>query len=392
MISMYGIESPRNRYKTASAASASTEEWNRALSYLRRYAENSLAYLSLEPDKEWLFSEEPEGMISFARSGNTIVVCGDPVCADEDFPEMLRVLRSFAAAERKHLVFLMTEETHVAEYQAEGFGCFKSGEEAVFDVQSWSIRGGKCAKARSSWHTAVNYGLSVQEYRPQEKRDAEIERQFHEITDAWLEEKHTARLQFAVGSLMLDHPCDKRYFYASDAKGTIQGINVLNPYLGGKGWIVDIMRRREGCPHGVMELLFHDIMEILKAEGVSQASLGVAPFFNTNDGDHPRLIERAEHYIYENMNYIYGFKPLHAAKDKFNPQWKNIYVVCYPKHMSFWMDEAAFAVLDSQGFSDYVHAFLEMRKVQHEEKVDRKKEQRREKVDRKKEQHEEKAE
>ena len=95
---MYGIESPRNRYKTASAASASTEEWNRALSYLRRYAENSLAYLSLEPDKEWLFSEEPEGMISFARSGNTIVVCGDPVCADEDFPEMLRVLRSFAAA------------------------------------------------------------------------------------------------------------------------------------------------------------------------------------------------------------------------------------------------------------------------------------------------------
>ena len=92
------------------------------------------------------------------------------------------------------------------------------------------------------------------------------------------------------------------------------------------------------------------------------------------------------------MNYIYGFKPLHAAKDKFNPQWKNIYVVCYPKHMSFWMEEAAFAVLDSQGFSDYVHAFLEMRKVQHEEKVDRKKEQRREKVDRKKEQHEEKAE
>ena len=65
---------------------------------------------------------------------------------------------------------------------------------------------------------------------------------------------------------------------------------------------------------------------------------------------------------------IYGFKPLYVAKNKFNPKWKSTYVVCYPKHMSFWMEEAAFAVLDSQGFSDYVHAYLEMRRVQHEKK------------------------
>ena len=230
------------------------------------------------------------------------------------------------------------------------------------------MQGGQCAKVRSSYHTAVNYGLTVQEYQPQAKRDENIERQIHEITDAWLAEKHTARLQFAVGSLMLDRPCDKRYFYAVDPEGVIQGINVLNPYLGGKGWIVDIMRRREGCPHGVMELLFHDIMETLKKEGASQASLGVAPFFNTDDTDHPCLIEKVEHYIYDNMNYIYGFKPLYVAKNKFHPNWKNTYVVCYPKHMSFWMEEAAFAVLDSRGFRDYVQAYLEMRRVQHEKK------------------------
>ena len=41
-----------------------------------------------------------------------------------------------------------------------------------------------------------------------------------------------------------------------------------NPYLGGMGWIIDIMRRREDAPHGVMELLFHDIMQTLKAENV----------------------------------------------------------------------------------------------------------------------------
>ncbi|MGN0363248.1 MAG: bifunctional lysylphosphatidylglycerol flippase/synthetase MprF [Bilifractor sp.] len=358
----------KEAYTIVAAATATEQEWDRALSCLRKYAENSLAYLSLEPDKQWLLSDSPEGLVSFARSGHTIVVCGDPICADADFEAILQVLRSFAASERCHLVFLMTEENHIPEYKAEGFGCFKSGEEATFDVPNWSMQGGKCAKARSSWHTAVHYGLSVKEYCPQQKRDEQIERQFHEITDAWLGEKHTARLQFAVGSLMLEKPCDKRYFYAVDPDGVIQGINVLNPYLGGKGWIVDIMRRREGCPHGVMEILFHDIMETLKKEGAEQASLGVAPFFNTEEDNHPLLIEKAEHYIYENMNYIYGFKPLYNAKEKFNPIWKSVYVVCYPKHMSLWMEEAAFAVLDSQGFSDYVHAYLEMRRAQKEAK------------------------
>ncbi len=66
---MGGIESASFGFEPAAAASASPEEWNRALSYLRKYADNSLAYLALEPDKEWLFSENPEGMVSFARSG-----------------------------------------------------------------------------------------------------------------------------------------------------------------------------------------------------------------------------------------------------------------------------------------------------------------------------------
>ena len=185
---MNGAELGEYPFDTAAAATATPKEWNRALSYLRKYAENSLAYLTLEPDKQWLFSENPEGIVSFARSGSSIVVCGDPICSPENFPKILALLRSFAAAERKHLVFLMTDETHIPEYQAEGFGCFKSGEEAVFDVQSWSMQGGQCAKVRSSYHTAVNYGLTVQEYQPQAKRDENIERQIHEITDAWLAE------------------------------------------------------------------------------------------------------------------------------------------------------------------------------------------------------------
>lgn len=335
------------------------QQWELVLEYLRKYAENSLSYLSVEPDKQWFFSEGFEGFASYAVSGRTMVVCGDPICADENFSAFLQQLKDFASEHRYNIIFLMTRQKHLDEYRAEGFGCHKGGEEAVFDVQSWSMAGGKCAKVRSSWHTAVHKGLVVREYRPWQKREKDIEDQFIEITDRWLEAKYTSRLQFAVGSMMLDRPCDKRYFYAVDGSGTIQGFNVLNPYMSGRAWIVDIMRRREGCPHGVMELLFHDIMEKLKEEGAVQASLGAAPFYNTNDSEHPDLPEKAEHYIYEHMNRIYGFEALQEAKKKFNPEWENIYLVCHPRHISLRMAENAFAVLDSHGFSDFVRTFAE---------------------------------
>lgn len=338
-------------------------------SCLLKYGENSLCGLALEDDKSWFFPGNVEGFASYAIFGHTMVICADPVCRRDQIPVFLADLQAFARERHYHVVFLFVLEKNLAYYHDAGYGCYKTGEEASFDVQNWSMNGGRMAKVRSSWHTAQHKGLTVREYCPQKERNPDVERQMQEITDQWLGNKHTARLQFLVGSLMLDKPEGKRYFYAADPDGMIQGFNVLNPYLGGSGWIIDIMRRREGAPHGVMELLFHDIMETLKAENVKYMSLGIAPFFNTNDGPDPSLFERAEHYIYGHMNYIYGFKPLQEAKDKYGPVWSSVYLACHPKHMSPWMDLAACSILDSAGFGDYVRAFLEMRKARREQKM-----------------------
>ena len=344
-------------------------DWLRVRSLLRKYAFNSLAYLSLEDDKQWFFSEKVDGVASYALSGHTMVVCGDPVCRHEDLPVFLREILDYAESIHRHLIFLGTLETCLSAYREAGLGIYKSGEEAVFSVPTWSMAGGKCAKARSNYHTAVHHGLTVHEYKPYEKRDPAIEQEMKDISAQWFDEKHTSRLQFAVGSMMLDKECDKRYFYAVDGDGIMQGFHVLNPYLSGKGWIVDIMR-------------------LLKKEGAAEASFGIAPLFNTEDEPHPTAFEKGEHYVFENMNYIYGFKSLYEAKNKFNPTWKNVYIVCSPRHMSLLMDKDMCAVLDTAGFSDYVRAFADMIAEEHREKV----EEHKEKVEERKEQAEERRE
>ena len=81
-------------------------------------------------------------------------------------------------------------------------------------------------------------------------------------------------------------------------------------------------------------------------------------------------------------------RELYEAKNKFNPTWKNVYIVCSPRHMSLLMDKDMCTVLDTAGFSDYVRAFADMIAEEHREKV----EEHKEKVEERKEQAEERRE
>ena len=340
----------------------------RVLALQREYGKNSMSGLALERDKQWFFSSAVDGVAAYAISGHDMIVCGDPICAAGDLPVFLRELRRFALKSRLRIIFLFTLAENLPVYRRAGFGCYKSGEEAVFDLQSYTMQGKRPSNARALVHQARREGLTVFEYDPRAGRDEKIEAQFGEITDAWLAEKHTSLLQFALGGVGFGEESDKRYFCAADGDGRIHGFMVFLPYRRGQGYMVDVMRRRPGCAHGTMEIIFHDAFLQLRDEGVRWGSLGVAPFANTVSAERHTLFERLERYNFENMNDIYGFQPLWFAKEKYGPDWQPVYLVCRPKHMTLSMGYSAMNVLDTKGFSDYVDAFFAARERRKEAK------------------------
>jgi len=336
---------------------------DRVLAFLRRYAVNSISYLALESDKTWYFADSVEGVAAYTLFRRNMVICGDPVCAQDDLPDFLNELKTFARRKHYRLIFLFTIAENLPVYRKSGFGYYKGGEEAVFDLDTYDMSGGRAAKVRASFHQARHEGLTVREYCPLFCRNRALETQFGEITDSWMRMKHTSPLKFAIGGIGFDYPYDKRYFYAADAGGTIQGFMVFLPFRRKQGYMVDVMRRRPGCTHGVMELIFHDACRQMKAEGVRYMSFGIAPLANANSDGRKTIFEGAEHYVYENMNFIYGFKPLYVAKAKYAPaRWEPVYLVCRPRHMTLSMWYAMVSVLDTKGFGDYVRSFLNYRK------------------------------
>ena len=82
---------------------------------------------------------------------------------------------------------------------------------------------------RMNINHATKAGVTVHEYKVLEKRDPALEAEFDRITNEWLEGKKSGMLQFTMGTVGLENPMDKRYFYAVNADGKIGCFYCLCP-------------------------------------------------------------------------------------------------------------------------------------------------------------------
>lgn len=336
----------------------------RAREIVLRYGQNSSSYLTLEDDKLLYFSKCATGVIPYGVVGSTVIVNGDPICAPEDFPAVLAEWKDFCQKSSHKLVFLSITGRFLEEYRKQGFGTVKCGEEALFDVQTYDISGKKGAKMRMNINHATKAGLIVREYKPNEARNADIEAAMERITQEWLSDKKSGLLTFTMGTLGLDRPLDRRYFYACDAQGRIYGYNVYCPFDGGTGYMADITRRSHDAPSGITEKIMYEAFQAFKQEGVRAVSLGIAPLANiVREGEHANGIEKLLQFVYEHLNSCYGFKNLYRAKENYSPtEWVPGYYAWLPKLPAPEVFYAVVRIQNQEGVRDFAKTYFKVRR------------------------------
>ena len=287
--------------------------------------------VTLEDDKLLYFGQKVDGVIPYGVVGSTIVINGDPICADSDFPVLLAEFKEFCQRSAHNLFFISVTDHFLEEYKKQGFGWVKNGEEARFHLADYEISGKKGAKMRMNINHARKAGVVVHEYCPLKQRDAQIEADLNRITNEWLQQKKSSMLTFVMGTVGLENPMDKRYFYATDADGKIVAFIVFVPFLGKRGYMADVTRHGTGAPSGVMETILYDAFQVFKDEGIEYGSLGVAPLAGLeNDSSNP--VEKLLCFAYNHLNDCYGFRDLYRAKEKYSPtEWVPSYYIYLPK-------------------------------------------------------------
>jgi len=302
-------------------------DYNYAVWLVSNYGEDSLAYLTLEEDKSIFFGSGVQGLIAYVKIRKVALCLGHPVCEPNRLKDLLTEFKTFCTARGLKICFCSINRELALQLLDCGFRLSKYGEEALLHLQTYEISGKKTMKLRQKIRRAQKGGINVIEYRPAHSRNLSLEEEILSVSREWLGNKR-GKLKFTLGDLNFNNPLARRYFACTNENARVEAVLTFLPYAGGRGYYLDVMRKREETIPGVIEKAIIDAAMIMKDEGVERLSLGMAPLAGIGrDGEEQNLLEKSMRLIYSYMSDGYGFKNLHNYKKKFSPcSWESRYL------------------------------------------------------------------
>jgi lysylphosphatidylglycerol synthetase-like protein (DUF2156 family)/membrane protein DedA with SNARE-associated domain len=294
---------------------------------VREHGRRSLSAFAAQGDKHHLVVSAGRGLVAYAVRGQVAFAAGDPLCADADLEACARGWLEHCRHNGWTPCVYEAAEECLPVYRRLGLRSLKMAEEAIVDLGSFSLAGGKRAALRSMVHKVTRMGLVVRRYDRAKGPEPAVDEQLDEISEAWLAEKRLGEMGFSVGRFSLESLDETFVFLCLDGDRVI-AFTTWRPYRGGRAALLDLMRKRKDAPSGTMDLLVARALEELRAAGLEEASLANAPLANVGE---PRGgLEKGVALLFENLNAFYGYKNLFQFKRKYAPRWEGRYLV-YPR-------------------------------------------------------------
>lgn len=273
----------------------------------------------------YFFSHTVEGLIAYVLVGKVAVCIGNPVCSEDHLISLIKEFKAHCRCNKWRICFCSVSEELANILCSNGFHLSKYGEEALLDLRSYKMTGKQTLKLRQKIRRAEASGITVIEYRPQEGRDMDLERQLLMVSGEWLANKGS-KMTFSLGDLNFELPLDRRYFACIDSSQKVQAVLTFLPFQAQRGYYLDVMRRKEDSTPGVMEKGIIGAAMLLKEEGAEWISLGLAPLAGTN-WRKANLLEKGLHLVYSHFQEGYSFHSLYLYKKKFSPShWAPRYI------------------------------------------------------------------
>lgn len=314
---------PRTPFRGA----PSSDDIARAAAILARaeYARPD-AWLALAADKDLLFSPSGESFLMFAVRGRHWIAIGAPNGRPDEHDTLLWAFAEKADAAGALAVFYALRAEDLGAVAELGFIARKIGEAALVPAQRFSLEG----KARQNLRTARNKlereGCTF-EIAPPGAAPLEALRL---VSDAWLASHNGAEKRFSMGRF------DPAYLSAQPIALVLQGGKIIafaNLWIGAdrRECAIDLMRHAPDAPSGVMDYLFLKLIEWAKVEDVAHVDLGMAPLAGLARRRLAPAMTQIGAAVFEEGERFYGFRGLRAYKQKFDPEWRALYIAAPPQ-------------------------------------------------------------
>jgi|GEM_PF-85996 len=298
----------------------------RARDVVRRHGAGTLDYFALRSDKRWFFHRD--SLVAYAIYGGICLVSPDPIGPRSEREQVWEAFRRFADSQGWAVAVMGASEDWLPVYRSVGMHDIYIGDEAVVDVQRFSLAGGEMKGLRQAYNRIAKYGYRASFHDP-----AHLDRQTAQQLTALMAQSR--RGEFERGfSMMLGRIFDPRdeglllcIVWAPD--GSPAAMCQFVPAPGIDGYSLDLMRRDRGeHPNGLIDFALVSTIEHLRQQhkhGLSLNFAAMRAIFEGERGD--GVIQRVERWALRKMSSFVQIETLWRFNAKYKPDWLARYVV-----------------------------------------------------------------
>lgn len=304
-----------------------TTELAEAENVMQQYGASELAHLVFLGDKFLFWSADRKAFIQYGQIRDRLIALGDPCGDPAAFDALIVAFRDYADRHDLTPCFYEISETHMHRYHDAGFALFKLGETALVNLANFKLTGKRNESLRHSVNHAKRNAAKFHILSPPLD-----ESQWHElraISDAWLSKRGIAEKGFSLGRYHRPYLEHSPLCVVTLNERIIAFANLMPDYGEHSILSVDLMRHLPDAPYGTMDLLFVELILYAQAQGYAYFNLGMAPLGGVGETRYARASEKVARLAFEYGNRFYNYKGLRSYKEKFQPEWRSLYLA-YP--------------------------------------------------------------
>ena len=289
------------------------------------HGQDTLSFFKLRQDNLYFFDSTGQAFVGYRLDGGVLLVSGDPVGPPDAVPGLVRELCTFADARGLKLAVVGASKGFAALSADAGLRSLYIGDEAIVDVEGFSLEGRAIRKVRQSVSRLEKAGYGAEVALLTEVGEDVLD-ELHSISERWRAGNPERGFSMAMDCLRSEHLSGSTVVLARDQAGALRAFLHLVPADGGKTMSLSAMRRDPDTPNGLMEFLVVRGIQLLGAEGVKELSLNFAAFarcLHSPSGPVDRTLAR----LMKIADGHFQIESLYRFNTKFDPRWQERYLL-----------------------------------------------------------------
>jgi lysyl-tRNA synthetase, class II len=288
---------------------------------------DSLDPFALRHDKRYMFSTDGHAAVAYRYVNGCGLASGDPVGDPASYADALgRFLeRCTECGWRPAVIGARGDRLEL--YESAALRGRYLGDEAIIDVDQFTLDGRRMRPVRQAFNRTKNFGLKAEILREGEL-DPVLRRALIGISERHLAGAPERGFSMALDGLLTGRDADCLIAVCRDADGMPIAFQRYVPCKAGTGLSLDTMRRDAVGPNGVNERLIVEAVLWAREHGIREVSLNFAAFKGLIEDDADLgPLETAQAWLIKRLNPYFQIQSLLTFNAKFNPRWVPRYLV-----------------------------------------------------------------